>query len=70
MFNGAETIDLIKTSLLAGKIVMINRLQVEGAEHAEDFYVDATGGAARKFGNKSVSLKFANVAIYVRRRAA
>lgn len=70
MFNGTETIDLIKTALLAGKVVMINRFQFEGAQHAEDFFVDATGAAARKSGNKVVSLKFANVAIYVRRKAA
>ncbi len=70
MTNGAATIELIKTALQAGKIVMINRFQFEGAEHAEDFFVDASGAACRKSGKSSVSLKFANVAVYVRRKAA
>jgi hypothetical protein len=70
MTNGAATIELIQTALKAGKIVMINRFQFEGAQHAEDFFVEADGSAARKSGNKSVSLKFANVAVYVRRKAA
>lgn len=69
MFNGHEAIALIKKTLEAGGVVVINRNVFEGVKHSEDFFVDAKGHARRRHGNKVISLAFANIRTAYRKAA-
>lgn len=69
MFNGTEAVALIKKTLEAGGVVVINRSIFEGAKHAEDFFVDSKGHASRRYGNKVISLAFANIRTAYRKAA-
>lgn len=67
--TNAATVQMIQNALNAGKIVMINRFQFEGAKHADSFFVGKDGCAYRRSGKSVVCLNFANIAVYVRKTA-
>jgi hypothetical protein len=69
MFNGIEAVALIKKTLEAGGVVIINRSVFEGAKHSVDFFVDSKGHAVRRYGNKVISLAFANIRTGYRKAA-